>query len=265
MSKKFVFLMLLPALSLYTVFFIFPTIQALYYSFFQWSGFGNNMTWVGFGNYIKSFGDSLFLLSLKNTIYIIFVGGFFTFFLAFLFSLALSSGMAGKRVPRSGLFNIVLEFFGLNRVLWTSGDNIFWAMLVAMIWTYLGFYIVVITAGMEKIPRDLYEAAELDGATMWQKFRFITIPLIWDVVLICFTIWIILAVKNFEFPYAFGGLNIPQELYNTSVMMYISGFGQRYPVFQLGYASAIGVESLLLAMFLVVVVRRLLRRRIEEL
>lgn len=289
MSRRFVALMLLPSLLLYTGFFILPAAYTFVLSLFAVSGFGSPAVWVGFDNYFKAMNDSVFWLAARNTTYIIFVGGFFVFLLAFLFSIALSSGIAGKRFfraalfcpfivsvfavvaiwrmvyePRSGIFNSILRTFGMDSVAWTSGPNIFWAMLAAMVWTYIGFYIVLLLAGIDKVPRDLYEAAELQGASEIQKFRYITLPLIWDVVLISMVIWIISSVKNFEFPYAFGGLNIPQEIYNTSVYMYITGFGQRNPIFQLGYASAIGVVTIVVSMLLVWGVRTGLRRDIEE-
>ena len=289
MSRKFVLLMLVPSLLLYVGFFLLPASYTFILSFFKLSGFGSPATWVGLGNYLQSIDDQVFWLSLRNTVYIIFVGGFFVFLLAFLFSIALSSGIAGRRFfravlffpfiisvfavvaiwrmvyePRFGIFNSILGAFGFDSVAWTAGPNIFWAMLVSMIWTYVGFYVVLLLSGMDKVPKELYEAADLLGASHFQKFRHITLPLIWDILIISMTIWIISSVKNFEFPYAFGGLNIPQEIYNTSVFMYITGFGQRDPIFQLGYASAIGVETILLSMLLVAIVRIGLRRDIEE-
>ena len=290
MSRRFVTLMLLPALLLYTCLFIGPALYTFYLSFFELSGFGSKAEWVGLGNYTKSLRDPVFLMSARNTVLIIFVGGFFTFLLAFLFSIALTSGLAGKRFfrailffpfiisvfavssmwrmvyePRNGIFNSILRTFNLDTIAWTAGPNLFWAMLIAMVWTYLGFYVVLILAGIDKVPRDLYEAAELQGASEFQKFRFITLPMIWDVVVISFVIWIISSVKNFEFPYAFGGLNIPQSIYNTSVYMYVTGFGQRDPIFQLGYASAIGVETIGVSVILVVLVRRMLNREVDAL
>lgn len=162
------------------------------------------------------------------------------------------------------MFNSILHTFGLASVNWTSGPRIFWAMLAAMVWTYVGFYVVLITAGINKVPKDLFEAAELQGASELQKFFHITLPLIWDVVVISLVVWIISAMKNFEFPFAFGGLNIPQDLYNTSVYMYVTGFGQKDPIFQLGYASAIGVITIAMSMIFVVIVRAGLRRDVEE-
>lgn len=290
MSRRFVTLMLLPALLLYTCLFIGPSLYTFYLSFFELSGFGSDAEWVGLGNYSKSMRDPVFWISARNTVLIIFVGGFFTFLLAFLFSIALTSGLAGKRFfrailffpfiisvfavssmwrmvyePRNGMFNSILRTFNLDTIAWTAGPNLFWAMLIAMVWTYVGFYVVLILAGIDKVPRDLYEAAELQGASEFQKFRFITLPMIWDVVVISFVIWIISSVKNFEFPYAFGGLNIPQSIYNTSVYMYVTGFGQRDPIFQLGYASAIGVQTIGVSVILVVLVRRMLNRDVDTL
>ena len=110
------------------------------------------------------------------------------------------------------------------------------------------------------IPADMYEAADLEGASLWQKFRFITVPMIWDVMTISFVIWIINAIKMFEFPFAFGFLQVPQELYTLGIYLYVMGFGKRDPIYQLGYATAIGVVLLITAFALIVLVRVLLRR-----
>jgi len=289
MSSRFITAMLLPAVLLYTFFFLFPALDAFRLSLYSLSGFTARAEWVGLGNFSKAFADPLFWSSARNTLYITIVGGVFVFLLAFLFSVSLSSGIVGKRFFRAvvflpfiisvfavvsiwrmvyeqrwGMFNSILHTFGLASVNWTSGPRIFWAMLAAMVWTYVGFYVVLITAGINKVPKDLFEAAELQGASELQKFFHITLPLIWDVVVISLVVWIISAMKNFEFPFAFGGLNIPQDLYNTSVYMYVTGFGQKDPIFQLGYASAIGVITIAMSMIFVVIVRAGLRRDVEE-
>ncbi len=289
MSSRFIAAMLLPAVLLYTFFFLFPALDAFRLSLYSLSGFTARAEWVGLGNFSKAFADPLFWSSARNTLYITIVGGVFVFLLAFLFSVSLSSGIVGKRFFRAvvflpfiisvfavvsiwrmvyeqrwGMFNSILHTFGLASVNWTSGPRIFWAMLAAMVWTYVGFYVVLITAGINKVPKDLFEAAELQGASELQKFFHITLPLIWDVVVISLVVWIISAMKNFEFPFAFGGLNIPQDLYNTSVYMYVTGFGQKDPIFQLGYASAIGVITIAMSMIFVVIVRAGLRRDVEE-
>ena len=88
--------------------------------------------------------------------------------------------------------------------------------------------------------------------------------MIWDVVVIALVIWIIAAMKMFEFPYAFGLINIPQQLYTLGIYLYIMGFGHREPIYQLGYAAAIGVVLLALTFVLIFLTRRLLRRATLE-
>ena len=291
-SRIFIFFMLLPALFLYSIFFAIPSLMTLFLSFVQWSGFGDNISFVGIKNYSKSFSDSIFWLSIRNTLTIIVIGGIVNFILAFYFSLVLSSGI-NKTVksiyraiiflpfvvsvfatvnmwqnfynPSTGIFQVIAQLLGKeSRFIFTSPETVLYAMLIAMIWSSTGFYLVILLAGIDKVPREMFEAAEMEGASSWMKFTRITIPLIWDVIIICLTLWVIVAIKEFEFPYAFGSQNIPQQLYNISVYMYITGFGQREPIFQMGYASAIGVESILLAAVLVLLTRRLLRREVHE-
>jgi ABC-type sugar transport system permease subunit len=286
--KRLIVLFLAPASLLYGGLFLLPTLSTFYFSLFNWSGFGQDMTFVGLGNYVRLFNDTVFWLSLRNTLAILFVGGFFVFSLAFLYTVLITSGIWGKKFfrlvfflpnvvsvvalagmwayiynPRSGLINTTLSTIGLDamaKTLWTSPNNIFWAMLAALVWVFTGFFLILLMAGVDKIPTDTYEAADLEGASLWQKFWFITVPMLWDVMTISFVIWMINAIKMFEFPYAFGFLQVPQQLYTLGIYLYIMGFGQRDPIYQLGYATAIGVVMLVLTFVLIVVMRRLLQR-----
>ncbi|MDB5585928.1 MAG: hypothetical protein JWP26_898 [Devosia sp.] len=286
--KRLIVLFLAPASLLYGGLFLLPTLSTFYFSLFNWSGFGQDMTFVGLNNYVRLFNDTVFWLSLRNTLAILFVGGFFVFGLAFLYTVLITSGIWGKKFfrlvfflpnvvsvvalagmwayiynPRSGLINTTLSTIGLDsmaKTLWTSPNNIFWAMLAALVWVFTGFFLILLMAGVDKIPTDTYEAADLEGASLWQKFWFITVPMLWDVMTISFVIWMINAIKMFEFPYAFGFLQVPQQLYTLGIYLYIMGFGQRDPIYQLGYATAIGVVMLVLTFVLIVVMRRLLRR-----
>ena len=287
-SKKLVAMFLTPALFIYLVFFFLPAGFTFYFSLFKWSGFGTEMEFIGLGNYRRLMTDPTFWLSLRNTLLLLAVGGFFIFGLAFLYTILINSGIWGKKLfrlvfflpnvvsvvalsamwayiynPRYGLLNTTLNSIGLEGLgstLWTSPDNIFWAMMAALIWVFTGFFLILLLAGVDKIPADMYEAADLEGASLWQKFRYITLPMIWDVMTISFVIWVINAVKMFEFPFAFGFLQVPQQLYTLGIYLYIMGFGQRDPIYQLGYATAIGVVMLVLAFALIVLLRRFLRR-----
>ena len=291
-SKSFIALFLLPATLLYLLFFLIPTLQTFYYSLFNWSGLGTDMEFIGPKNYVELFGDSLFQRSMLNTFTILFIGGFAIFALAFMFTAMLNSGVRGRRFfraiifvpnviaiialttlwgyvynPRFGLLNSFFKMLGLDdlaKTTWTAPDTIFWAMLIALIWLYVGFYLVLLMAGVDKIPIEYYEAAKLDGASQFQMFTKITIPLLWDVLTVAIILWSITALKIFEFPFAFTSLEPVPETYTAAVYLYVMGFGQRTPIYRMGYASAIGVLMLLSVIVIVVVLRRLMRRDVVQ-
>lgn len=291
-KNRVVLLFLTPAGALYLCFFLVPAAIALYYSLFDWSGFGKSMTFVGMANYARLLKDSVFWMSLSNTLLILGAGGMLVFGIAFLYTILITSGIWGKRLfrvifflpnvismvaissmwiyiyqPRSGLLASMLKAIGLPglaNTLWMAPDNIFWAMLAPIVWTFTGFFLILLIAGVEKVPADLYEAAGLEGASELQKFRLITLPLIWDIVLISFVVWIFTAMKTFEFPYAFGFPAVPQQIYTLGVYLYIMGFGAREPIYQLGYASTIGVVLLVITLVLILAMQRLLRRQAVE-
>ena len=148
----------------------------------------------------------------------------------------------------------------LAKVAWTAPENVVYAMLVGLVWLSTGFFTILVLSGADKIPMDMIEAARLEGATNRQIFRFVTLPMMWDVVLISMVLWVIQAITVFDFPYAFGGPDISQTLYTPAIYLYIMGFGQRDPIYQLGYATAIGVAMFLMMAVSVVILRTVLRR-----
>lgn len=279
---------LAPALLLYLGLLVFPSVQAFYISLFKTSGFSDSMQWVGLGNYIALWNDRVFWLSLLNMVLILVVGGVCVFGLAFVFTMLLSSGLWGKKLfralifmpnviavtaittfwsfvfmPRYGLLTSVLKSLGLDSlasVSWTAPENVFWSMLVGLVWISSGFFTILILAGADKVPTDMFEAARLEGASQLQIFRFITVPMIWDVIVITMVLWCIQAIKIMEFPYAFGGPNISQDVYTPAIYLYIMGFGQRDPVYALGYATAIGVAMFAVTIAAVLAMRACLKR-----
>ena len=250
------------------------------------------MTFEGLGNYQELLRDPLFRLSMRNTLVILILGGAAIFALAFFFTALLNSGIRGRGFfraviflpnvvatialttlwayiynPRFGLLNSFFSLLGLDslaKIRWTAPDTIFWAMLIALIWIFVGFYLVLLMAGADRIPAEFYEAAKLDGANQGQMFVRITIPLLWDVITIAIIMWSIAAVKIFEFPFAFTSLEPVPETYTSAVYLYVMGFGQRTPIYRMGYASAIGVCMLLAVVVIVLVVGRLMRREVIQ-
>jgi ABC-type sugar transport system permease subunit len=292
MRRRLIITFLAPALILYLGFVVLPAVRAFYYSFFQTSGFKDQAHWVGFGNYVALAGDPIFWLTVGNMLLILFVGGIAVFGFAFLFTILINSGLWGKKLfralifmpniiavvglstfwsfvfmPRYGLLTNFLNSIGLTGLAvipWTAPEHLFWSMLVGLVWISAGFFTILILAGADKIPTDMYDAARIEGATNRQMFRFITLPMIWDVIMITLILWVIEAIRMMEYPYAFGGPNIDQNLYTPAIYLFIMGFGQRQPVYELGYATAIGVAMFVFTALAVLVIGALTRRERVE-
>lgn len=290
-TKKIIWF-LIPTLLLYLAFFIYPAIQALWVSLHDWSGFSKNMKFIGLKNFQELLHDGLYWQSLINTLIILFVGGIIIFIIAFLFTAFFTSGIKGKKFfraviffpnvvapialatfwsflynPRFGLINGFFRLLHLDALAltWTGPDLVFWSVLIALIWTYVGFYLIILLSGAEKIPQDLYEVAKIEGANRFQTFFKVTVPLIWDVLVVGLVLWIIGAIKLFEFQFAFsGGTMVPQQIWTNAVYMFLVSFGKRTVIFRLGYGTAIAVTLLILIIIFTGITRLITKReRIE--
>jgi len=284
---------LAPSLIMYLYFFVYPTIEAIILSFYKASGFTQNPEFVGFKNFSKLISDDSFLAALKNTLLLLVIGGIGIFLIAFIFSLLLGSGIKGKKVyrtiiffpfiiapvvhsiywgllvynPRKGMLNQffkLLHIEALAKFTFTEPKYVLWSVIFIVIWVSVGFYLILLMAGIERIPPYLYEAARIEGATELRMFFNITLPLVKEVLVIAIIFWGINAVKMFDLLYAFGGILPPRALWTNAIYLYIMGFGKRDPIFQLGYASAIGVVTLLLVIVISFIIRKLIRREIYE-
>ena len=292
LKRKRILFFIIPSLMLYLAFFIYPAIQALYVSLHKWSGFSSEMKFIGLGNFKELLNDQIFWHTLKNTMLILFVGGAVIFILAFLFTAFFTSGIKGKKFfravifypnviapialatfwgfiysPRFGLINEFLRLIHLDAFAktWTGPDLVFWSVLIALIWTYVGFYMILLLSGAEKIPQSLYDVGKIEGANRFQMFFKVTIPLIWDVLVVAIVLWIIGAIKLFEFLFAFsGGTRVPQQIWTNAVYMFLLSFGKRTAIFRLGYGTAVAVTLLILIIIFTGIARIVMRReRIE--
>jgi len=293
-SRRYIsWIFLAPSLIMYLYFFVYPTIGAIRISFYKWAGFTRNMEFVGFKNFSNLVSDGSFSAALQNTLLLLIGGGIGIFLLSFIFSLLLGSGVRGKKVyraiiffpyiiapvvhsvywgllvynPRTGMLNQffkLLHMEVLSKFVFTDTRHIFGSVLFVVIWLNIGFYLILLMAGIERIPPYLYEAARIEGATELQMFFKITLPLVKEILVIAIILWGINAIKMFDLLYAFGGILPPRSLWTNAIYLYIVGFGKRDPIFQLGYASAIGVVTLLLVIIISFVVRKLIRREIYE-
>lgn len=275
-----------PALAFYGLLFLAPIAYSAWTSLYKWDGMGA-MKWRGLGNYQQLIDDQAFHYAVGNTVKILVVGGVLTFAISFALTLALRE-MAGKMFARSVLFfpclvnalvfgiaagflfgpdgpvNTVLRFMGIDAVpKWLSIDNLPAMIIATIVWTATGYYTTIIMAAVDQIPTYLYEAAELEGANAWQRFRNVTLPLSWEVVSVCAVLWTVSSVKIFEIVLLFGGGSTvgaaPVQTWTTAMYVYSSAFPQS-SLPKLGLAAAAAIVSLVMVGLFVLILRRMMRR-----
>lgn len=192
-----------PTLLLYFLFFIYPMLTSVYYGFTDWNGL-NDGNFIGFENFSKAFGDANFWNAVVNNLYFILFSVFVqipiivsaailisgvrrlqSFYKTVVFMPAiLSTSVIGILwgfiyEPEVGLLNNVLGLIGIDKIFWLAEPK--WALpavLITNAWQWMGFFIVLVLAAILAIPKELGEAAEIDGAGYVQRAVYITVPLI---------------------------------------------------------------------------------------
>jgi ABC-type sugar transport system permease subunit len=201
---------LAPAAVLYSVFFLLPMAQSFYVSLFRWRGVSMNREFVGVENFRKLITDDpIFWTALGHNAAFLVASFVVVIPLALLFAVMLSKGRKGAQTyraiflfpnmisvvavavlwsfvyhPTFGILNSILRLIGQEKLTtgWLGDPHYALpSLIVTSIWYSLGFYIVLFLAGVQSIPKTFYEAADIDGASAWQQFRFITIPLLWEI------------------------------------------------------------------------------------
>ena len=197
------YLLIMPVFLGLTIFYIIPFFQNIYFSFTEIGMFGGS-EWVGLENYKRLASDEEFLKSLHNTFkYVIiavpvgisistvlavllntqikFKGFFRTVYFLPVIAMASASGAVWKWLYHKdfGLLNIILESFGLEKISWLNNPTTsLYAVVVVMIWMKIGYNMIILLAGLQSIPKSLYEAAKIDGASEVRQFFKITLPLL---------------------------------------------------------------------------------------
>ncbi len=182
-----------PTLLIFTIVFIIPFGLGIYLSFTNFRTV-TDAVWVGFENYIHAFNDSTFVDALWFTVRYTFVSVITINFLAFLLALLLTRGIKGTNVFRTTYFmpnmigGIVLGYVWLaiiNSVLYNFGVTItydpsygFWGLIIMMNWQLIGYMMIIYISGIQNIPEELIESAQIDGANNFQILKNITIPLV---------------------------------------------------------------------------------------
>lgn len=254
------YLLVLPALLGFMVFKAYPILAAMYISLT--TGAGAARSFVGLDNYVRLVNDPLFWTSLWNTGLILVVQVPIMLLLALLLALGLNSSLVRLRglwrlgvfMPSltglvaygvmfsvilrkdAGLLNWLLSLFGVEPIDWLGSP--FWAriaIVIALTWHYTGYNAVIYLAGLQSIPKDLYEAAMVDGAGPARRFWSITVPQLRPILLLTVALSTIGTLQLFDEPFVLTGGGPDNSTLTISLYLYQNGF--RY--FDFGYAAAI--------------------------
>lgn len=287
------YVFLTPTLILFALIVIYPFLYAFYLSLQEWGVFGDTY-FVGLQNYRDMLNDPLFWKSLSNTFKWTVGVVPATIIIALLVALILNSQRVKARgafrtiylvpvvtnmvaaafvwrwlfEPTFGVVNYILERLGLPGPGWLASTK--WAlpaMMVVGIWKQIGFAMVIFLAGLQTIPRDIVEAARIDGATGWQVFSRITLPLLNPTVVFVAVMMVINALRVFTIPYVMsaGGFTygVPGGPLDSTRVFVIHIYDLGFRRFQLGYASANAFALLILIMAATLFQMKVLERPFE--
>jgi raffinose/stachyose/melibiose transport system permease protein len=272
------YLMLLPALICFGAFIAYPLVNTVRWSLFDASLTNPVRRFVGLGNYVELVQDNVFWVSLRNNI-IILVGSVIfqvgvglllaavfdrgirrggAFFRTLIFTPVVMSSVAVGIVwqlflnPQLGVVNPLLEFVGIAppTLGWLGDPNLaIYCVLLVACWQFTGYMMVLLLAGIQNVPSELYEAATLDGATERQSFWHITLPSISKVLVTATLITMIGAFKVFDLVYILTGGGPANASQVLGTYLYNQAFTQA----RMGYACAIAVVLLIFAMSLSII------------
>ena len=275
-------LFLPPALLLFTIFVVLPMGEAAWYSFFNWNGYSIPTQWVGLKNFEAIFKNTAFRTALFNNGLIIVVSiciqvplamwlatmvtkqikGAVAFRLIFFLPYVLADVAAGLiwRFVYDGQFGLVgglWHAFGVDAPFWLADKNAaMMAVLGVIVWKYFGFHMMLFIAGLQALDRDVLEAAEIDGASGWQKFRLVTLPMLGSTVRLSLFFAVVGSLQLFDMimPLTGGGpLNATQTM-----VTFLYSFGVMR--MQVGFGSAVGVVLFFICVTLALGYRQIFMR-----
>lgn len=283
----FIAVCIIPTFILFSLFVIYPTLRVFSISFYRWSGISNDPIFIGFENYKSLLSDKTLKIAFKNTIFLMAIVPAITMILSLILATILTeSKVKGKNFyrivllfpnvlaivvvsvlwaqiyhPTMGILNKMLEVIGLDglKQVWLGDGNIvMWAIAVTMIWQAVGYYMVLYIAGIDGIPKVLYEAATVDGANAFQRFWNITVPMLWEIIRVTI-VFMISGVLFISFVFSTvmtgGGPNRKSEVLLTYM------YNQAFKNANFGYAMAIAVVIFIFALTLAFLSNKLTERK----
>ena len=280
----------LPAVALYLAFFIIPSLTGIGFAFTDWSPYSDQVNLIGWDNFAKIFSpNERYLVYIKNTL--VFTVATVVLKTIFALGLALLLNEGVKRFvnfyrvmiylpailptlivalifrsilhPSSGILNRFLRAVGLEEfaLKWLTDPNIALFSVVAVdTWKGVGYIMVILLAGLQTIPRDYYEAAQIDGANAWDRFRYVTLPMLTPALVVVSVLNVLYGLRVFDIVYALtnGGPGYATEVIATDI----------FKAFSLGqYGLGTAVSTILFIMLAIAgyfVIRLLERGRTQD-
>lgn len=285
-NKKIIFAFVFPAFLVFAFVIISPIGFSTYYSTLDWNGYSEQI-FIGFDNYIEMFKDfpGGFSQSVWNSFLLAFLSVFVQVPIALILALVISRGTKGEGFfrtvyfipviisttvigqlwlkvyqPKYGMLNYLLGALGLEdmKMPWlASMDTALACVFFVIVWQYVGYHMLLLYSGIKSIPKSLYEAAQMDGATNWQIARNITIPLIMPMIKVCVTFAVIGSLKTFDLIYVLtkGGPVHSTEVPAT-IMYRVMMMENNY-----GLGSAMAMFIIIECLILTVLIQRLFKTK----
>lgn len=279
-----IFLFLLPAIVLFLLFVIYPIFQSIYYSLFNWKGFGPAVDFVGLDNFKNIMTDKVFMIALRNGFLIIALSLFAQLPLSLALAVLVGRDLPGRVIfrtifflpyvlseviaalmwlfilnpdPERGFVNAVIVFFGGNSQAWLGNtDLVLLAIFAALTWKYFGYHMLLFMTGLQNIPGEIEEAGRIDGANSIQNFFYITLPLLGSTIRTSVYLSVLGSIQQFILVWIMtkgGPVNASETM---ATYMYRFGFVR----FQLGYGSAVAIYMFLLCLIFSLIYQRLTRQ-----
>ena len=279
-----IFLFLLPAIILFLLFVVYPIFQSIYYSLFNWKGFGPAVDFVGLDNFTNIMKDKVFMIALRNGFLIIVLSLAVQLPLSLLLAVLVGRDLPGRVIfrtifflpyvlseviaalmwlfilnpdPDRGFINAVIAFFGGETQAWLGDTSLVMpAIFAALTWKYFGYHMLLFLTGLQNIPGEIEEAGRVDGANAIQNFFYITLPLLTSTIRTSVYISVLGSIQQFILVWIMtkgGPVNASETM---ATYMYRFGFVR----FQLGYGSAVAIYMFLICLIFSLIYQRLTRQ-----
>lgn len=286
-KKSPLLVFLIPAFLFMTVFLYYPFIMNIYNSFCNITGLGTASTGLNepwYQNVEQLFSDPVIATAMKNTLLLMLATVVFQVGIALVLALLIDNIRKGTQFFRTVyffpivisatalglLFNLIFLYDGgmLNQLLlkfgltenidWKDENHFLFTMFTPVIWQYIGFYFVIIITGLSNISTEIYEAAEIDGASGFNRVRYITLPLLHNVLCTCVTLAITGTLKVFDLPWVMMGSGIP---FDKSWLFGTYMYHQTFTMGNVDFGSTIAIVIVVLGVVMSQIVNRIFKEK----